>query len=137
MPINQCATINVPEPRMITVNVWDKDNISAVEKSIMTSGLGINPITEGALMRLPIPELNEERRRELSKLAAQFAEQSKVAVRNVRRDAVDTVKKAEKSSDCSKDDSAGAQQEIQDLTDKYVKKIDDLFKSKEAALTKI
>ena len=84
-PINQVGTVNVPEPRMVTINVWDKENISAIEKSIQNSGLGINPVTEGNLLRLPLPELNEERRKEISKLAAQFAEQARVSVRNVRK----------------------------------------------------
>ena len=93
LPISQCATINIPEPRLITINVWDKENISAIEKSIQNSGLGINPVTEGNLLRLPLPELNEERRKEISKLAAQFAEQARVSVRNVRKDGMDKIKK--------------------------------------------
>jgi ribosome recycling factor len=94
MPLNQCATINVPEPRMLTVNVWDKSLIGAVEKALRSSGLGINPVVEGTLMRLPIPELNEERRRELTKVAGHYAESARVAVRNVRRDGMDQIKKA-------------------------------------------
>ena len=122
MPINQCATINVPEPRLITINVWDKGNIDAVEKAIMTSGLGINPVTEGTLMRLPIPELNEERRKELSKLAAQYAEQSRIAVRNVRRDGMDQIKKL-KQEGMSEDDEKLWSEEIQDLTDSFILEI--------------
>ena len=136
MPINQCATINVPEPRMITVNVWDKDNISAVEKSIMTSGLGITPITEGTLMRLPIPELNEERRRELSKLAAQFAEQSKVAVRNVRKDGMDKIKKL-KLDGMSEDDEKFWADEVQNLTDSFIAEIDGFLKAKQEDILKV
>ena len=136
MPINQCATINVPEPRMITVNVWDKDNISAVEKSIMMSGLGITPITEGSLMRLPIPELNEERRRELSKLAAQFAEQSKVAVRNVRKDGMDKIKKL-KLDGMSEDDEKFWADEVQNLTDSFITEIDGLLKAKQEDILKV
>ena len=93
-PINQLGTVNVPEPRMVVINVWDKGMISKVEKAIRESGIGINPVTDGPLIRLPIPELNEERRRELTKVAAQYAESAKVAIRNVRRDGMDQIKKA-------------------------------------------
>jgi len=136
MPINQCATINVPEPRLITINVWDKGNIDAVEKAIMTSGLGINPVTEGTLMRLPIPELNEERRKELSKLAAQYAEQSRIAVRNVRRDGMDQIKKL-KQEGMSEDDEKLWSEEIQDLTDSFILEIDDLLKAKQEDILKV
>ena len=93
-PVNQCATINVPEPRMVTINVWDKSNVQAVEKAIRQSGLGINPVVDGTILRLPIPELNEERRRELAKVAGKYAEDARIAVRNVRRDGMDQIKKA-------------------------------------------
>ena len=136
MPINQCATINVPESRLITINVWDKGNIGAVEKAIMTSGLGINPVTEGTLMRLPIPELNEERRKELSKLAAQYAEQARIAVRNVRRDGMDQIKKL-KQEGMSEDDEKLWSEEIQDLTDSFILEIDDLLKAKQEDILKV
>ncbi len=136
MSINQCATINVPEPRLLTVNVWDKENIAAVEKGIMTSGLGITPVTEGALMRLPIPELNEERRKELSKLAAQFAEQGKVAVRNVRKDGMDKIKKL-KLGGMSEDDEKFWSDEVQELTNSFISEIDDLLKAKQEDILKV
>ena len=136
MPINQCATINIPEPRLITINIWDKDNVDAVEKAIMSSGLGINPVTEGVLMRLPIPELNEERRKELSKLAAQFAEQGKIAVRNVRKDGMDKVKKL-KQEGMSEDDEKIWTDEVQELTDSFITKIDDLLNEKQKDILKV
>ena len=123
MPLNQCATVNVPEPRMLTVNVWDKTLIGAVEKALRTSGLGINPVVEGTLMRLPIPELNEERRRELTKVAGQYAEGARIAVRNVRRDGMDQVKKAS-AQGMSEDEQKLYHDEIQELTDEAIKKID-------------
>ena len=136
MPINQCATINVPEPRLITINVWDKENVSAIEKSIQNSGLGINPVTEGTLLRLPLPELNEERRKELSKLAAQFAEQARISVRNVRKDGMDKIKKL-KSEGMSEDDEKFWLEEIQNLTDNFIKKIDELLKNKQDDILKV
>ena len=136
MPISQCATINVPEPRLITINVWDKENVSAIEKSIQNSGLGINPVTEGTLLRLPLPELNEERRKELSKLAAQFAEQARISVRNVRKDGMDKIKKL-KSEGMSEDDEKFWLEEIQNLTDNFIKKIDELLKNKQDDILKV
>ena len=136
MPISQCASINVPEPRLITINVWDKENVSAIEKSIQNSGLGINPVTEGTLLRLPLPELNEERRKELSKLAAQFAEQARISVRNVRKDGMDKIKKL-KSEGMSEDDEKFWLEEIQNLTDNFIKKIDELLKNKQDDILKV
>ena len=136
MPVNQCATINVPEPRLLTINVWDKGNVEAVEKAIMTSGLGINPVTEGTLMRLPIPELNEERRKELSKLAAQFAEQGKVAVRNVRKDGMDKIKRL-KQDGISEDDEKFWADEVQELTDRFITQIDELLRLKQEDILKV
>ena len=136
MPISQCASINVPEPRLITINVWDKENVSAIEKSIQNSGLGINPVTEGTLLRLPLPELNEERRKELSKLAAQFAEQARISVRNVRKDGMDKIKKL-KSEGMSEDDEKFWSEEIQNLTDNFIKKIDELLKNKQDDILKV
>tara|TARA_A100001011_G_C13937623_1_gene685789 strand:- start:89 stop:649 length:561 start_codon:yes stop_codon:yes gene_type:complete len=136
MPISQCATINVPEPRLITINVWDKDNITAIEKSIQNSGLGINPVTEGSLLRLPLPELNEERRKELSKLAAQFAEQARISVRNVRKDGMDKIKKF-KSNGMSEDDEKFWSEEVQNLTDNFTKQIDEILKVKQEDILKV
>ena len=136
MPISQCATINVPEPRLITINVWDKENIVAIEKSIQNSGLGINPVTEGNLLRLPLPELNEERRKEISKLAAQFAEQARVAVRNVRKDGMDKIKKL-KSEGMSEDDEKFWSDEVQNLTNDFIKQIDEILKIKQDDILKV
>ena len=134
LPISQCATINIPEPRLITINVWDKENISAIEKSIQNSGLGINPVTEGNLLRLPLPELNEEE--EISKLAAQFAEQAKVSVRNVRKDGMDKIKKL-KSEGMSEDDEKFWSEEVQNLTNDFIKQIDEILKIKQDDILKV
>ena len=123
MPLNQCGTVNVPDPRMITVNVWDKGLLGAVEKAIRNSGLGINPVVDGTILRLPIPELNEERRTELAKVAGQYAENAKVAVRNVRRDGMDQIKKA-KADGMGEDDQKIWSDEIQSLTDTAITNID-------------
>ena len=136
LPISQCATINIPEPRLITINVWDKENISAIEKSIQNSGLGINPVTEGNLLRLPLPELNEERRKEISKLAAQFAEQARVSVRNVRKDGMDKIKKL-KSEGMSEDDEKFWSEEVQNLTNDFTKQIDEILKIKQDDILKV
>jgi ribosome recycling factor len=114
-PINQVGTVNVPEPRMVTVNVWDKSMVNAVEKAIRESGLGINPQLNGTIIMLPIPELNEERRRELTRVAAQYAESARVSIRNIRRDGMDQVKKA-KVDGISEDDQKFWESEVQDLT---------------------
>ncbi|MDE3241053.1 MAG: ribosome recycling factor [Paracoccaceae bacterium] len=129
-PVNQLGTINVPEPRMVTINVWDKGMINKVEKAIRESGLGINPVVDGPIIRLPIPELNEERRRELSKVAAQYAEQARVAVRNVRRDGMDQLKKA-KAAGMGEDDNKMWADEIQDLTDKAIASVDKALENKQ------
>ena len=136
-PINQVGTINVPEPRMVTVNVWDKSMVAAVDKAIRTSGLGINPVVDGTILRLPIPELNEERRRELTKVAGQYAENARVAVRNVRRDGMDSLKKMEKDGDISEDEHRSLTDEVQKLTDVYVSKVDDALKTKEAEIMQV
>jgi ribosome recycling factor len=132
-PINQLGTINVPEPRMVVINVWDKGMIAKVEKAIRDSGLGINPVTDGPLIRLPIPELNEQRRKELTKVAAQYAEQAKIAVRNVRRDGMDQIKKAS-GKGMSEDDQKFWHDEVQDLTDKAIAAIDKALESKQAEI---
>ncbi len=136
MPLNQCATINVPEPRMITVNVWDKSLIGAVEKALRTSGLGINPVVEGTLMRLPIPELNEERRRELTKVAGQYAEGARIAVRNVRRDGMDQIKKAN-AEGMSEDEQKLYHDEIQELTDSAIKRVEENLATKQEEIMQV
>ena len=136
IPINQCATINVPESRMVTVNVWDKSNVVLVEKAIISSGLGINPVTEGSILRLPIPELNEERRRDLSKLAGNYAEQARIAVRNVRRDGMDKIKRL-KSNSMSDDDAKIWSDEIQELTNSTISMIDKNLEEKQSEIMQI
>jgi ribosome recycling factor len=131
MPINQVATVSVPEPRLISVQVWDRRYISAVEKAIRYAGLGINPITDGQMIRLPIPDLTEERRKELAKLAGQYAEKARVAVRNVRRDGMDALKADEKKKEISEDDHKRLDTEVQKMTDDTIKEIDAAAHAKE------
>ncbi|TKZ20653.1 ribosome recycling factor [Shimia litoralis] len=135
-PINQVGTVNVPEPRMVTINVWDKSMVGAVEKAIMNSGLGINPQTNGTIVMLPIPELNEERRTELSRVAAQYAEHARVSVRNIRRDGMDKIKKA-KNNGMSEDDQKIWESEVQDLTDKYIANVDAALEHKQAEIMQV
>lgn len=135
-PINQLGTVNVPEPRMVTINVWDKGMVSKVEKAIRESGLGINPQLNGTIIMLPIPELNEERRRELSKVAAQYAEHARVAVRNLRRDGMDQIKKA-KAAGMSEDEQKLWSEEIQELTDTYIGLIDKALESKQSEIMQV
>ena len=135
-PLNQVGTVNVPEPRMVTLNVWDKGLVNAVDKAIRQSGLGINPVMDGTLLRLPIPELNEERRRELTKVAGQYAESARVAVRNVRRDGMDQVKKAGNDG-MSEDDQKLYNDEIQELTDQSIKKVDDALETKQEEIMQV
>jgi ribosome recycling factor len=135
-PINQLGTVNVPEPRMVVINVWDKGMISKVERAIRDSGIGINPIVDGPLIRLPIPELNEERRRELTKVAAQYAEQAKVAIRNVRRDGMDQIKKA-KTAGLSEDDQKMYADEVQELTDKSIAVVERALEAKQAEIMQV
>ena len=135
-PINQLGTVNVPEPRMVVINVWDKGMISKVEKAIRESGIGINPITDGPLIRLPIPELNEERRRQLSKVAATYAENARVAIRNVRRDGMDQIKKA-KAAGLGEDDQKMYADEVQELTDKAIAAVDRQLEGKQAEIMQV
>jgi ribosome recycling factor len=135
-PVNQLGTVNVPEPRMVVINVWDKGMISKVEKAIRESGIGINPVTDGPLIRLPIPELNEERRRELTKVAAQYAESAKVAIRNVRRDGMDQIKKA-KAQGMGEDDQKMWSDEVQELTDKAIAAVDKALEAKQAEIMQV
>ena len=133
-PLNQCAGINVPEPRMITVTVWDKTLIDSIDKAIRESNLGINPVGDGMILRLPIPELNEERRIELTKVAGGYAESARIAVRNVRRDGMDQVKK---SDELSEDDQKIWSDEIQELTNVSIKKIDEVLEQKQAEIMQV
>jgi ribosome recycling factor len=131
MPINQVATVSVPEPRLLSVQVWDRSNIGPVEKAIRNAGLGINPIVDGQVIRLPIPDLTEERRKELAKLAGQYAEKARVAVRNVRRDGMDALKTDEKKHEISEDEHKRFAVEVQKLTDNVIAEIDAAALSKE------
>ncbi len=135
-PINQVGTVNVPEPRMITVNVWDKSLVNAVEKAIRNSGLGINPVMDGTIIRLPIPELNEERRRDLTKVAGQYAESARVAIRNVRRDGMDQIKKA-KADGLGEDDQKFWETAVQELTDREIEKIDAALEGKQEEIMQV
>ena len=136
-PINQVCTVNVPEPRMVTINVWDKSLVQKVEKAIMNSGLGINPQTNGTIIMLPIPELNEERRRELTRVAAQYAEHARVAVRNVRRDGMDQIKKGKADTQLSEDDQKFWETEVQEMTDRYIKAVDEGLETKQAEIMQV
>ncbi|MEM8788927.1 MAG: ribosome recycling factor [Pseudomonadota bacterium] len=136
MPLNQCATINVPEPRMVLVNVWDKGLVGSVDKAIRKSGLGLNPVVDGTILRLPIPELNEERRREMAKLAGQYAESARIAVRNVRRDGMDQLKKL-KADGMGEDDQKLWEEEIQSLTNAAIKRIDGTLESKQEEIMQV
>ncbi|WP_225029702.1 ribosome recycling factor [Xinfangfangia pollutisoli] len=135
-PINQLGTVNVPEPRMVTINVWDKGMVNKVEKAIRESGLGINPQLNGTIIMLPIPELNEERRRELTKVAGQYAEHARVAIRNLRRDGMDQIKKA-KANGLSEDDQKFWEDEVQEMTDKYIKLIDQTLEAKQHEIMQV
>lgn len=137
MPISQVGTIGVPEPRLLTVQVWDKSQVKAVEKAIMESGLGLNPVSDGQLVRVPIPELDEERRVELSKIAGKYAEEARVAVRNVRRHAMDELKHSEKEHEISEDEHRDYAQEIQQMTDQHVSKIDESLAAKEKEIMQV
>lgn len=137
MPINQVASVNTPEPRLITVQVWDKSNLSAVEKAIRESDLGLNPVVDGLTLRLPIPEPNQERRQELAKIARKYTEQARVAVRNVRKDGMDQIKKLEKDGKISEDDSSSLSTKVQDLTDRTIKEIDGLLATKELEIMQV
>ena len=131
MPLNQVATVSAPEPRMLSVQVWDRSNVTPVEKAIRNAGLGINPITDGQNIRLPIPDLTEERRKELAKLAHQYAEKAKIAVRNVRGDARDQLKTDEKKKDISEDEHKRLDTEVQKMTDEAVAEIDQVLAAKD------
>jgi ribosome recycling factor len=137
LPLNQVANISVPEPRMITVQVWDRAVVKAVDKAIRESGLGLNPQTEGQVIRVPIPDLNEERRRELTRVSARYAEQARVSVRNVRRDGIDVLKRREKETDITQDQQRKLQQEVQHLTDDYISRIDEALEQKDREILQV
>jgi ribosome recycling factor len=136
-PLNAVAAISVPEPRLLSVSVWDKAMVVAVEKAIRSAGLGLNPILDGQMLRIPIPPLTEERRKEFAKLAGKYAEQQKIAVRNVRRDANDDLKKAEKAGDISQDEQKKMEAEVQKDTDAAIKRVDEALKAKEVEIMQV
>lgn len=131
MPLSQVATVSAPEPRMLSVQVWDRSNMTPVEKAIRQAGLGLNPMTDGQTIRLPIPDLTEERRKELAKLAGQYAEKARVAIRNVRRDGMEALKEDEKKKEISEDDRKRLEDEVQKLTDQHIKLADEAAANKE------
>ncbi|MDZ4736378.1 MAG: ribosome recycling factor [Rhodospirillaceae bacterium] len=137
MPLTQVGTVNVPEPRMITVQVWDRGLVISVQKAIREAGLGLNPTADGQLVRVPIPELSEDRRRELSKIAHKYAEQARIAVRNVRRDAMEQLKKMEKDGKISEDEQRHQADLVQKATDEHVKKVDDTLAKKEQEIMQV
>lgn len=137
MPMNQVGTVSAPEPRLLTVQVWDNGLVSSVEKAIRESDLGLNPQTEGQVIRVPIPELDEERRRDLVKVAHKYAEQARVAVRNVRRDGMENLKKLEKEGEISKDEHHAWAEDIQEITDGHIKTIDDSLETKEKEIMQV
>jgi ribosome recycling factor len=137
MPLNQVASVSVPEPRLLTVQVWDKTMVKAVEKAINEANLGLNPATDGQLIRVPIPQLSEDRRKELGKIAGKFCEGARIAIRNIRRDGNDHFKKEEKDGKITKDDLAKRETEVQKLTDEFIKKVDDQLVAKEKEIMTI
>lgn len=137
MPINQVGSVSVMDARMLAVNVWDKGLVSAADKAVREAGLGLNPVVDGQTLRIPIPPLNEERRMELSKVAGKYAESARIAVRNVRRDGMDALKKMEKDGDISEDESRGLSDEVQKLTDQFIKQVDETLKAKEAEIMQV
>jgi len=137
MPLNQVATVSTPEARMISIQVWDKSMVASAEKAIRNAGLGLNPVVDGQTLRIPIPELNEERRAELTKVAGKYAEQSRIAVRNVRRDGMDTIKRLEKDSEISQDEQKAYGDKIQKLTDDMIKEIDQVTEAKDKEIMQV
>lgn len=137
MPLNQVATVSVPEPRMIAVSIWDKSLVSAVDRSIREANLGFNPIVDGTMLRIPLPELNEQRRKELVKIAHGYAENARVAIRHVRRDGMDFLKKAEKDGDIGEDDQRRESERVQKLTDETISSVDGLLSEKEAEIMQV
>ena len=137
MPMNQVGTVSVPEPRMVSVQVWDKSMVAAVEKAIRESDLGLNPVTDGSTLRIPLPELNEERRKEIAKVAHQYAEQARVAIRHVRRDGMDALKKAEKDGEMGQDDARVMSDLVQSATDSTIAEVEQIVSAKEAEIMQV
>ena len=137
VPLNQVASINVPEPRMIMVQVWDRGVVKAVDKAIREAGLGLNPQTEGQVIRVPIPELNEERRRELTRVAAKYAEDGRIAVRHVRRDGIEILRRLEKDGEISQDEHRKVEKDVQVLTDDHIKRIDETLAQKDKEILQV
>ena len=137
MPINQIGTITVPEARMVAVQIWDKSMVAAADKAIRESDLGLNPIVDGTNLRIPLPELTEERRKEIVRVAHQYAEQSRVAIRNVRRDGMDTIKKSEKEGEVGQDDARNLSDQVQKLTDEMITSVDETLAHKEAEIMQV
>jgi ribosome recycling factor len=137
MPLNQLATVSVPEPRMITVQVWDRGMVKAVDRAIRESELGLNPQTEGQVIRVPIPDLTQERRRELTRVTAKYAEGARVSVRNVRRDGIEALRRREKEGEISQDEQHKLQQQIQHMTDDYIKRIDEALAHKDKEILQV
>jgi ribosome recycling factor len=136
-PISQVGTVSAPESRLLTVQVWDKSQVKAVEKAIRDSGLGLNPASDGQMIRIPLPSLNEERRQELTKIASKYAEDARISVRNVRRDAMDSLKKLEKNGDISEDEHHRFSEEVQKMTDARIKKIDEMLATKQKEIMQV
>ena len=137
MPINQVGTVSIPEPRMIAIQVWDKGMIGAVEKAIRESNLGLNPVTDGTNLRIPMPEMNEERRKEVVKIAHQFAEATRVSIRHIRRDGMDVAKKAQKDGEIGEDEAHGLSDKVQKSTDEMIAEVDSLISTKETEIMQI
>lgn len=137
VPLNQVGSVSVPDSRMLAVNIWDKSVVGAADKAIRDAGLGLNPVVDGTNLRIPIPPLNEERRRDLTKIAGKYAEQARVAVRNVRRDGMDSLKKMEKDGELSEDQQRSRADDVQKVTDQHIAKIDDALKAKEAEIMQV
>jgi len=137
VPISQVGSVSVPEARMLSVNIWDKQLVGAADKAIRNAGLGLNPVVDGTNLRIPIPALNEERRVELTKVAGKYAEAARISVRNIRRDGMDSLKKAEKDGDISKDEQKGFEGDVQKLTDTFIGRIDEALKAKEAEIMQV
>ncbi|WP_084393721.1 ribosome recycling factor [Henriciella pelagia] len=137
VPLNQVGSVSVLDARTIAVNIWDKSVVGAADKAIRESGLGLNPVTDGTNLRIPIPVLNEERRIELTKVAGKYAEQARVAIRNVRRDGMDEIKKSEKDGEISEDAARGLSEDVQKLTDAHIARVDEVLKNKEAEIMQV
>ncbi|MEL6568027.1 MAG: ribosome recycling factor [Pseudomonadota bacterium] len=137
VPLNQVGSVSVPDSRMLAVNIWDKSVVGAADKAIRDAGLGLNPVVDGTNLRIPIPPLNEERRRDLTKIAGKYAEQARVAVRNVRRDGMDSLKKLEKDGDISEDQQRSESDNVQKLTDQHISRIDEALKAKEEEIMQV